>query len=156
MDYHEHLPAKAPARSGNGSPRDCSTEALAILTACLALVRPVGMTADEVEDWLAVALGEVRELPIGILREAASEARKTANHYAQIIPAISKAAVPLLGRIQSFEIAAAPVEQISLPRPRLSDAEFQEIVADRGRALSVNIEIGRIISNGDGTFRLPT
>ena len=156
MDYHEHLPAKAPARSGNGSPRDCSTEALAILTACLALVRPVGMTADEVEDWLAVALGEVRELPIGILREAASEARKTANHYAQIIPAISKAAVPMLGRIQSFEIAATPVEKISLPRPRLSDAEFQEIVADRGRALSVNIEIGRIISNGDGTFRLPT
>ncbi len=112
------------------------------------------MTADEVEDWLAVALGETKEIPMGIFRDAASAARKTATHYAQIVPEISKAAVPMLSRRESVAAAALPPPMPSLPKPRMPQHVFERIVADRGRELSSLLDSGEIISKGGGKFEL--
>ena len=66
------------------------TEAVALLTTCLALVKPVGMSGDDARAWLTVAAGEVKHLPRDILEAACAEARKTCTHHGQIIPAILK------------------------------------------------------------------
>jgi hypothetical protein len=63
---------------------------VALLTSCLALVRPVGMGDHEAEGWLRVALGEVREFPLQTLSFAAKHARRTCTHHAQIVPTIVK------------------------------------------------------------------
>lgn len=59
------------------------------LSACLALVRPVGMGQAEAEEWLAVAATTL-DLPEDVLADAALEARKTCTHHGQIVPAILK------------------------------------------------------------------
>ena len=63
-------------------------EVVALLTSCLALVRPVGMTANEAEDWLSVAVGVVIEYPAVYLRSAAREAQRTCTHHSHIVPAM--------------------------------------------------------------------
>jgi hypothetical protein len=62
------------------------------LQRCFALVRPVGMTDSAAEDWLAVAVAEVRHIRPEILARACAEVRQTATHHGQIIPAVVKAA----------------------------------------------------------------
>ena len=154
MDDHPYLPEKAPGRPGSGSPPGSQAERIAILTASLALVRPVGMTADEVEDWLSVALGEVGSIPLGMFRQAASAARKTATHYAQIVPEISKAAAPLIAAADSVRIAASLPVPTALPKPRMPQHVFERIVAERGRSLSSALDSGEIVSLGGGRFEL--
>lgn len=66
------------------------TDAVALLTSCLALVKPVGMSGEDAHAWLRVAAGEVAHLPRDILAAACGEARKVCTHHGQIIPAIIK------------------------------------------------------------------
>lgn len=68
-----------------------ATEAVACLSTCLALVKPVGMSQDDTAAWLGVAAQEVQHLPLDLLESACREARRTCTHHAQIIPAIIKA-----------------------------------------------------------------
>ena len=58
------------------------------LTACLALVVPVGMTEEARRDWLAVAWATVGHLPPDMLTEGCEAARRTADHPSKIVPAI--------------------------------------------------------------------
>lgn len=58
------------------------------LTACLALVVPVGMTEESRREWLSVAWATVGHLPAYLLSAGCEEARKTADHPAKIVPAI--------------------------------------------------------------------
>lgn len=125
-----------------------------MLTSCLALVRPVGMTAEEAGDWLGVAIGEVAHYPAGVLHEAAVEARRTCTHHSQIVPAIIEAAEERMARIRRMAELSVPLDLPALPPPPpLSDELFEQIVEERGLALSVHLDRGLIISNGDGTFR---
>lgn len=124
-----------------------------MLSSCLALVRPVGMTPSEAEDWLGVAVGEVLRYPAAVLHQAAVEARRTCTHHAQIVPAIVREADELMEqRRRSAELSAPIVPQLPPPQP-LSDDEFARVVEERGLALSAYIDRGVIVSNGDGTFR---
>jgi hypothetical protein len=61
------------------------------LTACLALVAPVGMTEDSRREWLAVAWDTLRHIPPKDLASGARIARQTCDHPAKIVPAIIKA-----------------------------------------------------------------
>ena len=89
MDIEIHDPnAAQPARPASVSQPVSPQEAVALLTSCLALVRPVGMTEDEAEDWLSVALGVVGEYSASSLRVAARKAQKSCTHHAQIVPTI--------------------------------------------------------------------
>lgn len=58
------------------------------LTACLALVVPVGMTEESRREWLSVAWQTLRHLPGDLLSSGCIDARKTADHPSKIVPAI--------------------------------------------------------------------
>lgn len=58
------------------------------LTACLALVAPVGMTEEARRDWLAVAWGTLKHLPADVLSVGAKAARETCDHPSKIVPTI--------------------------------------------------------------------
>lgn len=59
------------------------------LTACLALVVPVGMTEEARREWLSVAWQTLKHLPADLLSVGCMEARKTADHPSKIVPAIA-------------------------------------------------------------------
>lgn len=59
-----------------------------MLSTCLALVKPVGMNAEDTDAWLITAAREVSYLPEDILADACREVRRTATHHAQIVPGI--------------------------------------------------------------------
>lgn len=125
-----------------------------MLSSCLALVRPVGMTQGEAEDWLRVAVGEVLAYPAGVLHEAAVETRRTCTHHSQIVPALVAAAEERMAHFRRMAEFSVPIPVPQLPPPPpLSEAEFERIVAERGQALSAYLDRGVILSNGDGTFR---
>jgi len=58
------------------------------LTACLALVAPVGMTEEARAEWLAVAWETLRHLPADMLRHGARKARERCDHPSKIVPTI--------------------------------------------------------------------
>lgn len=112
------------------------------------------MSDNEALDWLGVAEGEVLHYPIGVLDYAASEARRTCTHHAQIIPTIIAAAEERMAHHRRMADLSTPIDLPRLPPPPvLSDEEFERIVAERGVALSAHLDRGAIISNGYGTFR---
>jgi hypothetical protein len=127
--------------------------AIALLTACLALVRPAGMTDSEVEDWLRVAVQTVGQYPPRVLDAACMEARRTCTHFSQIVPAIVSSAEPEMAVLRRMAEWNAP--QLAPPKYRLAQEDFEAIVAERGLALSAHLDRGLIVSNGDGTFGLP-
>jgi hypothetical protein len=107
----------APATLGQRWPQSSpAPQAIALLTTCLALVRPVGFTDDNARDWLRVAAGEIGYIPFGILENACGEARRTATHHAQIVPAIIKYADERLAHARSIDIAAPREPMFALPR----------------------------------------
>jgi len=61
-----------------------------MLTTCLALVKPVGMSQADTDAWLVTAAREVAYLPKDILENACSKARRTVTYHGQIVPAIIK------------------------------------------------------------------
>jgi hypothetical protein len=61
---------------------------IAALSACLALVRPVGMTEDETSDWLEVAADTLEDIPAHIVQDGARAARKRCDHHSKIVPTI--------------------------------------------------------------------
>ena len=66
------------------------TETVALLSSCLALVKPVGMSGEDAQAWLRVAAGELAHLPSDMLAKGCATARKTCTHHGQIVPAILK------------------------------------------------------------------
>lgn len=67
-----------------------ASEVIPPLAACLALVRPVGMTEDAAAEWLAVAAGELAGYRRGSVLAALSEARKRCTHHGQIVAFVIK------------------------------------------------------------------
>jgi hypothetical protein len=58
------------------------------LTACLALVVPVGMTEEGRREWLAVAWETLKHLPADLLARGCRKARQTCDHPSKIVPTI--------------------------------------------------------------------
>jgi hypothetical protein len=94
-----------------------AVEAVALLTTCLTLVKPVGMSAEDADAWLTVATGEVLHLPADILDTACTAARRACTHHGQIVPAILKEGEELLAlRRKRFVPETIPPER-HLPKP---------------------------------------
>lgn len=100
---------------------------IAALSACLSLVRPVGMTEDETVDWLEVANDTLAHIPADILERGARSARGICTHHAQIVPTIiaetrealawrSRPSTAPLLRLVAPE-PPPPVERAPLPDP---------------------------------------
>ncbi|MFK4794644.1 hypothetical protein [Sphingobium sp. ZW T5_29] len=58
------------------------------LSRCLTLTAPSGMTAEDRTEWLTIAAQELAGTPSAYFEDACSEARKTCDHPAKIVPAI--------------------------------------------------------------------
>lgn len=63
-------------------------EIMGVLSRCLTLTAPSGMSADDREEWLMVAAPELADLPGMLFDDACAHARRTCDHPAKIIPAI--------------------------------------------------------------------
>jgi hypothetical protein len=100
-----HSPSLAPATS-----EQFRNE----LTACLALVVPVGMTEEARREWLLVAWETLKHLPPDILHYGCEEARKTSDHPSKIVPAITAATDDWMKLRQT---SAATSEHLYLPAP---------------------------------------
>jgi hypothetical protein len=107
---------------------------VAMLSASLALVRPVGMTEQETDDWLSVAVDAVQHIPIHIFERGVRTARQTCTHHSQIVPAIiaatreavawfSEPTRPVLRLVSPEEFA--PTQP--LPDPETLNAGLQRI-----------------------------
>lgn len=108
-----------------------STEHFATeLTACLALVAPVGMTEESRREWLAVAWRTLQFLPADLLSIGCSEARKTCDHPAKLVPVIVAATSESMATRRRIAYEYGPrsaVPKLDSP-PRCTPEEAREIV----------------------------
>jgi hypothetical protein len=137
-----NLPALASSTSLEASQRTWSeklkpapvSEVVALLTTCLTLVRPVGMSDENASTWLRIAAGEVRDLPRDLLVDGCAHARKTCTHHGQIVPAILKETEE---RLATRRKLASPVEKFeTLPAPapwKPTPEELAELKANVGQ-----------------------
>ena len=142
-----------PATSASGSRNATLAEMASQMTACLALVRPVGMGDNEADDWLGAAVSALGSVPIDLFNRACISARRTCKHHSQIVPTI--AAQIETERAEASRLSEWTQPIAALPSPGIDQAEFERLVAERGRGLSVALDRGLILSDGNGNFRLP-
>lgn len=114
------------------------------LTACLALVVPVGMTEEGRREWLLAAWEAVGHLPEDLLTPAAKKARQQADHPSKIVPIIIAEAEAI--REERAKRAAFdsnnpdPSRLLAGPRPPRSIAALMDA---RGKPMS-DEETGRL------------
>ncbi len=117
--------ATRPKAHSSGSPvRANPAETINHLSANLALVRPVGMSDDMAEEWLAVAATALADIPVDILADAAATARQECSHHGQIVPAIRKAAAEWMNLRYGRPFA----EKNSIAAPVVDDERPAQIV----------------------------
>lgn len=105
---------------------------MALLTACLNLVRPVGMGDDEVENWLGVAVPVVAHYRAYTLRRAVSEAQRKVDHPSKIVPTICSIAdklVPPAAPDDGWDGYELPAPRIALPAPELTTESIAALPA---------------------------
>lgn len=131
--------------------------AIAELTACLALVRPVGMSPDEARDWLTVAAQEVMHFPPRILSAACLSARRSCTHHAQIVPHIvaeADAEWQRQARLDEY----APRHIIALPSakyepealPPITQADVDRMSPD---LIRIGLGCGALVQDENGNVR---
>lgn len=101
------------------------------LTACLALVVPVGMTEESRREWLSVAWATLSHLPADLLAIGAQAARRSCDHPSKIVPTIISETRDLLERRRE---SSRPIDQPrELPRPDfVTPTEAAEILREYG------------------------
>lgn len=90
------------------------------LSACLALVRPVGMGDDAATEWLTVATSEVCDFAQsrpGLFKAACKSVRRECTHHGQIVPGILKRQLYDWERDLGRDSLPAPREQERLAAP---------------------------------------
>lgn len=119
------------------------TETVALLSSCLALVKPVGMSGEDAQAWLRVAAGELAHLPSDMLAKGCATARKTCTHHGQIVPAILKDVSEWYDTVaEGARIASRRSEAVAaLTEPERwtpTVDELAQIKADVAKALKAN------------------
>jgi hypothetical protein len=143
---NEHPSARSAANWQQATPE----LAAALLSSCLALVRPAGMADGDVRDWLSVAVGAVVHLPAAILDRASLEARRTCTHHSQIVPAIIREAEELIERQRRLDRPVVVVpEARRLPPPKLTEEELQYLPAQLRK---IGLGAGWLTENEDGSL----
>jgi hypothetical protein len=96
-------------------------QALAEIAACLTLVAPSGMNADDRAEWLKVARVTVGDVSQGALQAACEEVRKRIRRVSDLVPTIIEEVESETRRLESrasnlrWRIAHPPVPQIEAP-----------------------------------------
>lgn len=117
-----------------------------MLTSCLALVRPVGLSDENARDWLRVAAGEVAHIHTDLLVEACASARRSCTHHGQIVPRIIKETEERMDLRKREQLAREALardernrrEQAALPKPdpwRPSAEEIEQVKREAAERL---------------------
>lgn len=83
------------------------------LTACLALVVPVGMSEEARREWLSVAWITLQHLPPDLLARGCKVAREKCDHPSKIVPTVLEATAEEMRWRRNH----APSSYVSLPAP---------------------------------------
>jgi hypothetical protein len=107
--------------------------------ACLTLVAPSGMTAEDRQAWVAVAKATLTGIPADLLARGCKKARETCKFASEIVPTIMEE-VGATWRWRKRRVAedAMPV---SLPRPEpqaIPREVTQQILREVREGLSIN------------------
>lgn len=141
MDNVSQLPARHSQKLPATQPQTLSeklrpasvTEVMAGLSTCLALVKPVGMSAEDADAWLRTATRELAHLPPDLLASGCRSARRNCTHHGQVVPHIIKETDEWLAMRRRY---TTPVEKpVALPKPDRWHPTSEEIEAlKRGAA----------------------
>lgn len=101
------------------------------LTACLALVVPVGMTEESRREWLAVAWATLQHLPADVLSIGCKAARETCDHPSKIVPTIIATTKEMLGWRRSAALDDRHDTQLPAP-DYITPAEASSILEEFG------------------------
>lgn len=96
------------------------------LTACLALVVPVGMTEEARREWLTVAWATLKHLPADLLSLGCVKARQACDHPSKIVPTVVAETEALM---RARWDTAREDEHPQLPPPK-------DLLAHRGQPMS--------------------
>lgn len=103
-------------------------DAITLVSAMLALVRPTGMTDRAADEWIAVAASDLAGHKLNVLKAACTEARKTCTHHGQIVPTIMKE----MREITPWKAPdRKPAQSQALPPP-----EIQGLIEGAAKALT--------------------
>lgn len=104
------------------------------LTACLALVAPVGMSEEARGEWLAVAWATLSGLPADLLAIGCARARETCDHPAKIVPTIVAETRSLIARRRAALRAADPEPPALAAPDRCTPEQARAILEEFGLA----------------------
>lgn len=90
------------------------------LGACLTLVSPSGLTADDRKEWLAVAMQTLSGIPADLLAEGCASARRTCRFPSEIVPTI----LEKIGRRWQWRKEDARAEMLRLNPPSVDSVEY--------------------------------
>lgn len=112
------------------------------LTACLALVVPVGMTEEARREWLLVAWETLKHLPPDILHRGCETARKTCDHPSKIVPAIIAETKETMEwrRDSAREAAALALPGPPRAKPHIADRDRRNFLAADWAELNEHLE----------------
>lgn len=134
-----------------------AVEFITILTPCLQLVAPVGMSEDDRDIWFEAAQLALADVPADLLRRGAKHAMMHADHPSKIVPAIMREIADSLRARRNVGATEAAIWQgadnprAALPAPggeRATKAELDSICRRYG--------VGRYASGGSADARRPT
>ncbi len=99
--------------------------AVAELAACLTLVAPSGMSADDRTEWIKVARATIGDVPASALQSACAAARKCCRFASEIVPVIIEEAEQptrwLRDTVRSLQYQVDNPPRPSLPPPPTDD-----------------------------------
>lgn len=150
----------APAQSENGSLPALLAPAspafvAAHLTGCLTLVRPVGMTDDQAEEWLSIAAQDLAHYPEDIIVWCCAQARRVCRHHSEIVPKMIELCdetIELRRRGMRPRIAHSEQRE-QIPAPPLDMDWINGSGTLQSLLRKIGLENGHLLENGDGTVR---
>jgi hypothetical protein len=87
-NHRQHLQCSTPATSRSDLKPATAKAGTAELMACLTLVAPSGMTAEDRQAWVAVAKATLTGIPADLLARGCKKARETCRFASEIVPTI--------------------------------------------------------------------
>jgi hypothetical protein len=124
----------------------------AIIGPCLTLVAPSGMSRDDRRGWAHAAHQAIGDVPADMLKRAAKEAMRTADHPSKIVPAINRviAAEREAERLRDIT-TIRPVAFIPDKRAPVPHEETQAILRDAGlNTASADPDTPKPVNGGTG------
>lgn len=121
---------------------------VAMLSASLALVKPAGMTAKEVKEWLDVAFDALAHLPLHIFARGIREARLICDHPAKIVPAVVAATRDALAFHNRPKVA--PLLRLVPPERFLPDEPLPEPATLMPALQRIGLQQGFLVEGPDG------